>query len=57
MPMQMTPPSNQLPHGMKPKKKYEPEVQLKRANWNKVDLFTNCFLIIIIICLFSQVYI
>ena len=36
MPSPFTPPGNQLPHGMKPKKKFQPEVQMKRANWTKV---------------------
>jgi len=31
------PPVNQLPHGMKEKKKYKVDAQLKRMNWNKVS--------------------
>ncbi|XP_056132785.1 protein diaphanous homolog 1 [Lampris incognitus] len=34
----------QLPFGLQPKKEYKPEVQLKRANWNKIaveDLSEN----------------
>ncbi|XP_072529478.1 protein diaphanous homolog 1 [Salminus brasiliensis] len=27
----------QLPFGLEPKKEYKPEVQLKRANWSKID--------------------
>ncbi|XP_052005619.1 protein diaphanous homolog 1-like isoform X2 [Xyrauchen texanus] len=30
------PPVPQLPYGLNPKKDYQPEVQLKRANWNKI---------------------
>ncbi|CAH1777866.1 unnamed protein product, partial [Owenia fusiformis] len=33
-----TPPPAQLPHGMKMKKKYAPENQMKRANWNKINV-------------------
>lgn len=29
---------NQLPFGMKPKKKYTVNAQMKRANWDKVSL-------------------
>lgn len=29
--------ANQLPHGMQPKKKYQPEIAMKKANWNKVN--------------------
>uniref|UniRef100_A0AAX7T7H2 Diaphanous related formin 1 n=1 Tax=Astatotilapia calliptera TaxID=8154 RepID=A0AAX7T7H2_ASTCA len=35
-----------LPFGLKPKKEYKPEVQLKRANWSKIgpeDLSENSF--------------
>ncbi|XP_022615849.1 protein diaphanous homolog 1-like [Seriola dumerili] len=35
-----------LPYGLKPKKDYKPEVQLKRANWSKIgpeDLSENSF--------------
>ncbi|XP_055368335.1 protein diaphanous homolog 1 isoform X2 [Betta splendens] len=35
-----------LPYGLKPKKEYKPEVQLKRANWSKIgpqDLSENSF--------------
>ncbi|XP_062852841.1 protein diaphanous homolog 1 [Trichomycterus rosablanca] len=37
-------PVPQLPFGLKPKKEYKPEVQLKRANWSKIgpeDLSEN----------------
>ncbi|KAI3351736.1 hypothetical protein L3Q82_020569 [Scortum barcoo] len=36
----------QLPFGLQPKKEYKPEVQLKRANWSKIepqDLSENSF--------------
>ncbi|XP_065413292.1 protein diaphanous homolog 2 isoform X3 [Chrysemys picta bellii] len=35
-----------LPYGMKEKKKYKPEVSMKRINWSKVepqDILENCF--------------
>jgi len=32
--------AEQLPSFVKPKKKYQPEVQMKRANWTKVFLYT-----------------
>ncbi|XP_074864164.1 protein diaphanous homolog 2 isoform X4 [Carettochelys insculpta] len=35
-----------LPYGMKEKKKYKPEVSMKRINWSKVepqDIVENCF--------------
>ncbi len=39
MPNPMSPatPVSQLPHGMKAKKKYQPEMQMKRANWTKIN--------------------
>ncbi|XP_027029138.1 protein diaphanous homolog 1 isoform X2 [Tachysurus fulvidraco] len=39
-------PVPQLPFGLKPKKEYKPEVQLKRANWSKIaaeDLSESSF--------------
>ncbi|KAK3558541.1 hypothetical protein QTP86_019009, partial [Hemibagrus guttatus] len=39
-------PVPQLPFGLKPKKEYKPEVQLKRANWSKIaaeDLSDSSF--------------
>ncbi|XP_074651727.1 protein diaphanous homolog 2-like isoform X2 [Tubulanus polymorphus] len=33
-----TPPSSKLPYGMKAKASFKPEVQLKRANWNKINV-------------------
>ncbi|ELU08897.1 hypothetical protein CAPTEDRAFT_225699 [Capitella teleta] len=33
-----SPAAPQLPHGMKSKKKYNPEMQMKRANWNKINV-------------------
>ncbi|XP_075752873.1 protein diaphanous homolog 2 isoform X3 [Pelodiscus sinensis] len=35
-----------LPYGMKEKKKYKPEVSMKRINWSKIeppDILENCF--------------
>ncbi|XP_038271076.1 protein diaphanous homolog 2 isoform X3 [Dermochelys coriacea] len=35
-----------LPYGMKEKKKYQPEVSMKRINWSKIehqDILENCF--------------
>uniref|UniRef100_H2TAT5 Diaphanous related formin 1 n=1 Tax=Takifugu rubripes TaxID=31033 RepID=H2TAT5_TAKRU len=32
-----------LPFGLKPKKDYKPEVQLKRANWSKVSTKSACY--------------
>ena len=37
-PSPFSPAPAQLPHGMKPKKKYQPEQQMKRANWNKINV-------------------
>ncbi|XP_078683942.1 protein diaphanous homolog 2-like isoform X1 [Branchiostoma floridae x Branchiostoma belcheri] len=45
-PPMMGSPAMQLPPGMQPKKKYKPEVTMKRANWNKLQpriLTRNCF--------------
>jgi diaphanous 2 len=36
-PTPMAPPANQLPFGMKEKKKYKLDTQLKRANWTKIN--------------------
>lgn len=38
-------PVAKLPSFVKPKKKYNPETQMKRANWTKVKTFEQIFLI------------
>uniref|UniRef100_A0A8C8SP08 Protein diaphanous homolog 2 n=1 Tax=Pelusios castaneus TaxID=367368 RepID=A0A8C8SP08_9SAUR len=42
----MLPPPSSLPYGMKEKKKYKPEVTMKRINWTKIepqDILKSCF--------------